>query len=287
MSEQGTDSPPVASNVPPLPPRPAEAKTSGLAIASLILGILGLFSCGLTALVGLILGICGLVSINNSKGRLMGSGLAIAGIVISAFMVLFLPITAGMLLPALARARSEARRVRCTSNLRQLGTAMNMYLTKYGADFCFAEPADAFRGDEFVTTLFWTGIVREAKLFACSGTSDTGPVDAGGDPVPMPTAWNRAGNLTDEQCSYAGRCKGLTGKYAYRNTRHVLTESLMGSASPMACDKADNHSDGVNAVYYDSHVEFIPGAADAVGAMDTTPYEYLTKELRYMDDGEE
>jgi len=287
MSEQGTDSPPLASNVPPLPPTPAEAKTSGLAIASLVLGVLGLMSCGLTALVGLILGICGLVSINNSKGRLMGSGLAVAGIVISAFMVLILPIMVGMLLPALARARSEARRVRCTSNLRQLGTAMNMYLTKYGADSCFAEPADAFRGDEFVTTLFWTGIVQEAELFACSGTSDTGPVDAGGDPVPMPTAWNRAGNLTDEQCSYAGRCKGLTGKYAYRNTRHVLTESLMGSASPMACDKADNHSDGVNVVYFDSHVEFIPDAGSAVGAMDTTPDDYLTKELRYMDDGEE
>src|SRR5262245_5952582 len=36
---------------------PAPAKTSVMAILSLVLGILGLFSCGLTALFGLILGI--------------------------------------------------------------------------------------------------------------------------------------------------------------------------------------------------------------------------------------
>jgi prepilin-type processing-associated H-X9-DG protein len=293
MSEQGNDSPPAAPNVPPLPPMPAEAKTSGLAVASLVLGVLGFMSCGLTALVGLILGICGLVSINNSKGRLKGAGMATAGIVISAFMVLILPIMAGMLLPALARARSRAREVRCSSNLKQLGTAMNIYLTKFGADSCFAEPADAFRGDEFVATLFWTDIVQEAMLFACPATSDTGPVNAAGDPVPMPTAWNRAGNLTDEQCSYAGRCKGVTGRYAYRNTSHVFSESLMSSASAMACDKADNHDDGVNVVYFDSHVSFIPDGGPAVGATRRTSSEYEGMELRYMlsdlrhmDDGE-
>src|SRR5436190_12801130 len=40
-----------------LPPPPTSAKTSAMAIASLVLGILGIFSCGITALIGLILGI--------------------------------------------------------------------------------------------------------------------------------------------------------------------------------------------------------------------------------------
>src|SRR5208283_5772110 len=39
---------------PPLTATPVEVKTSGMAIASLVLGILGL--CGVTALVGLVLG---------------------------------------------------------------------------------------------------------------------------------------------------------------------------------------------------------------------------------------
>src|ERR1035437_4067181 len=61
---------------PPLFVAPAETKTSGMAIASLVLGILGI--CGITALVGLILGIVALVKINRSGGRLSGQGLAIA-----------------------------------------------------------------------------------------------------------------------------------------------------------------------------------------------------------------
>jgi hypothetical protein len=36
----------------------------------------------------------------------------------------------GILLPALSRARESARRVQCLSNLRQLGTAMVMYLNE-------------------------------------------------------------------------------------------------------------------------------------------------------------
>jgi hypothetical protein len=82
---------------PPLPVAAAETKTSGLAIASLVLGILGM--CGITALLGLILGIVSLVKINRSGGRLSGQGLAIAGICVSGFMLLFsIPFMAGMTL---------------------------------------------------------------------------------------------------------------------------------------------------------------------------------------------
>ena len=43
-------------------------KTSGLAIASLVLGVLG-FCCGLFSITGLILGIVGLVMISRSEGE--------------------------------------------------------------------------------------------------------------------------------------------------------------------------------------------------------------------------
>lgn len=58
--------------------------TNGLATASLVLGILGLF-CGITAIVGLILGIVALGQIR--KGRGTGRGLAIGGIVTSAVAI--------------------------------------------------------------------------------------------------------------------------------------------------------------------------------------------------------
>lgn len=120
------------SGPPPLTARPAptsggQPKTSALAITSLVLGILGLFSCGFTALIGLILGIIGFTKIKKSEGRLSGSGLAIAGIVVSAIFVLMLPIFAAMMLPALAKAKDKAQSINCINNTKQIALGVIMY----------------------------------------------------------------------------------------------------------------------------------------------------------------
>src|SRR5688500_2776612 len=47
----------------------APPKTSGMAIASLVCGILGLFCGGLTAIIGVVLGVVSLVRINRSQGK--------------------------------------------------------------------------------------------------------------------------------------------------------------------------------------------------------------------------
>jgi len=113
----------------------APARTSGMATASLVLGLLGLFSAGLLALVGLILGILGLRQIRRSRGELQGQGLAVAGIVVSglvlAVMFLFLPIVAAVLFPVFAQAREKARASVCMSHLRQVGIAMSLYTQDY------------------------------------------------------------------------------------------------------------------------------------------------------------
>ncbi len=60
----------------------AVQKNSGLAIASLVLGLL--FCVPFASLVGLILGIVALNQIKNSGGAIQGRGMAIAGIVLGA-----------------------------------------------------------------------------------------------------------------------------------------------------------------------------------------------------------
>jgi hypothetical protein len=147
----------------PLSPVPVEVKTSGMAITSLVLGILGL--CGITALAGLIFGIVSLVKINRSGGRLSGRGLAIAGICVSGFMLLLsgflllfsVPMMAGMTLPAMAQAKQRAQAINCVNNLKQLGLAVKLYALDHN--------------DRFPPAVTWCDMiltnVGSAKVFEC------------------------------------------------------------------------------------------------------------------------
>ena len=148
--------PPSTAGVPPLPPgtgpapgptpavppysppggapvygAPVQGKTSGLAIASLVLGILG--ACGITALLGIIFGIISLRQIRQSKGQLKGEGLAIAGLCVSVFMLF--PGGAAMLLPALAKAKDRAQQIQCMNNMKQVGLSLRMWANDNGDKF--------------------------------------------------------------------------------------------------------------------------------------------------------
>lgn len=102
------------------------AKTSGLAIASLVLGCCGFVSCGLAGLLGLIFGLVGMSKIKASQGRLTGWGMALAGTIISVVSLLLIPIFAAMLLPALSRAKSKAETIMCINNVKQLSLAVRI-----------------------------------------------------------------------------------------------------------------------------------------------------------------
>lgn len=116
---------------PPIPPS-AAPRTAGLAIASLVLGILSV-SC-LSILAGipaLILGIIALTRIGKSVGLLRGQGLAIAGIVMGGISFALLPIVAAMLIPAVSGARAGAYKAACLSNVRQCTLACGQYAQEH------------------------------------------------------------------------------------------------------------------------------------------------------------
>jgi hypothetical protein len=137
-------------------------KTSGLAIASLVLGIIGVPLAGflLFGLIGLILGIAALVGISKSGGRIGGQGLAIAGTCLSGASLLLFVLSLAMLLPALAAARERARRTKCTSNLKQIGYGVHLYSTDWYDRF-----------PDSVEKLIEANIIMDREVLRCPSSS--------------------------------------------------------------------------------------------------------------------
>jgi len=116
-------------------------RTSGMAIAALVLGILSIFTLGLTGIPAIILGIISLVTIGQSGGRLTGKGFAIGGIITPVLAVPVLLMI--ILMPALNRVKKQAQSVACQSQLKQWSLLFNMYTSDNDAYF-FSETPDDF-----------------------------------------------------------------------------------------------------------------------------------------------
>jgi hypothetical protein len=134
---------------------------SGLAIASLVLGLVGF--CGVTAIVGFILGIVSLNQIKKSNGTLTGQGIALAGIIISALFLLMIPIGSAMFIPALAHARNRALEMRCMINTRQLGLATIMYAGTY---------TNLPAASNWCDDLIKSGFVTSTNVFLCPASTN-------------------------------------------------------------------------------------------------------------------
>ncbi len=123
------------------PPKPQyalpaeDAKTSGMAIASLVLGICGFCTAGLAAIAGLILGIVSLRAIRKSQGWLKGNGLAIAGISVSGIALLMMPFIMGITFTALYNTRKSAKVLSSMNNARQICLAVNLYCDENDGSF--------------------------------------------------------------------------------------------------------------------------------------------------------
>ena len=112
------------------------AGPSGKATASLILGILGVPTCGLLGVVAIIVGLMAQADIRRSAGRLKGAGVAIAGIVVGALsLVMMLPAAAifvAISLPNFFEAQTRARVARTKAELRVMEFGVEAYKIDHG-----------------------------------------------------------------------------------------------------------------------------------------------------------
>ncbi len=124
---------------PPTEPMPAftqpthtEPLLTGMAVTTLVLGILGLLMCPLAGIAAVITGIIALSRISSEPHRYGGRGMAIGGLVCGGVSLIVIPVLMiAIMLPALSRARELSKRLVCQSNLRGIGTTMLIYQDEF------------------------------------------------------------------------------------------------------------------------------------------------------------
>jgi type IV pilus assembly protein PilA len=123
-----------AGSASPCPAAPIIPETSGLAIGSLICGIL--FFILPTAIAAIVMGHISRAQIRRSGGRKTGAGIALAGLILGyagAAVIPFVLIIAAIAIPNLLRAKMAANEASAVGSLRLLNTSAAVYSSTYGA----------------------------------------------------------------------------------------------------------------------------------------------------------
>jgi prepilin-type N-terminal cleavage/methylation domain-containing protein/prepilin-type processing-associated H-X9-DG protein len=155
-------------------------------------------------------------------------------------VIAVIAILAGLLLPAIAKAREEARKTACRSGLRQIGISMAVYINNFGAGRYY--PYSTEGGVATLSLLYESParLVSDPRIFVCPSTVD-------------PECTQES--LSQETCSYRGRDPDYG----------ALSDSAEADTRIAADDSLDHHTAGCNLLFLDGHVEFITARGNPTG----------------------
>ncbi|HHT9136162.1 MAG TPA: type II secretion system protein [Candidatus Wunengus sp. YC60] len=164
-------------------------------------------------------------------------------------VIAIIGILAGILLPALGRARESARRTQCASNLKQIGLAINMYSNDNGGAFPTVSASAASAEIQSLGQLY-DAYITDRKVFKCA--SDSGVTDTTVLSLTAGTATVANSSFTTARCSY-----GYDDNHTSADDPGVAISADAHGGTGGTAALSNNHaSKGQNVLYIDGHVEW-------------------------------
>jgi len=169
-------------------------------------------------------------------------------------VIAIIAILAGMLLPALARAREEARRTSCKNNVQQIGRALAVYASVYSIFPASPNQNAAGESDKANYSNSLGSLVpkflSQEKVFRCPSTEDepkTYHVWEGG-------SYRGSFGASPNWSSYG--YDGQVSKKAY--STHAILGDMDGTSNDPTVEASNttNHDDGINVLYFDFAVKW-------------------------------